>query len=193
MQEKFTGFFSINRYYGGNALQLLCILFMTIVLPDTVLAWAHLFMFQRLPGCGPGEATKGTGVSKGFPQTKASIATTHLQSQRRGCALFALLVEMQTEVLFGKPATHFWPQPPCSLRRLKWSMPQFWLNWEAVQHLSKILVWSTACISQQSLMACSCSFWAMLHLHPQEWEFSLRKLSFKIYKKIITYKNQWEW
>lgn len=64
-------------------------------------------MFQMLPDCGPGEATEGTGVSKGFSQTKASIATTHLQSQRKGCALFALLEEMQTEVLFGKLATHF--------------------------------------------------------------------------------------
>lgn len=92
---------------------------MVIVLPDTVLAWTHLFMYQMLPDCGPGEATEGTGLSKGFSQTKASVATTHLQSQRRGCALFALLVEMQTEVLFGKPATHFWPQPPGSLNRLK--------------------------------------------------------------------------
>lgn len=58
---------------------------MTIVLPDTVLAWTHPFMSQTLPGCGPGKATEGTGVGKGFPQTKARVATTHLQSQRRGC------------------------------------------------------------------------------------------------------------
>lgn len=70
---------------------------MTIVLPDTVLAWTHLFIFQTLPDCGPGEPTEGTGVSKGFPQTEASIATTHPQSQR-AVDLIALLVEMQTEV-----------------------------------------------------------------------------------------------